>query len=38
MIRNQWYVILRSKELKKGKTLGVLRMGERMVLWRDSRG
>lgn len=38
MIKNQWYVILQSKELKKGKTLGVLRMGERMVLWRDSRG
>jgi phenylpropionate dioxygenase-like ring-hydroxylating dioxygenase large terminal subunit len=38
MIKNQWYVILQSKELKKGKTLGVLRMGERMVLWRDSQG
>jgi phenylpropionate dioxygenase-like ring-hydroxylating dioxygenase large terminal subunit len=38
MIRNQWYVIVRSKELKKDKVLGVLRMGERMVLWRDSRG
>jgi phenylpropionate dioxygenase-like ring-hydroxylating dioxygenase large terminal subunit len=38
MIKDQWYVILRSKELKKGKALGVLRMGERMVLWRDSQG
>lgn len=38
MIRNQWYVILRSKELKPGKVLGVLRMGERMVLWRDTQG
>ncbi len=38
MIRNQWYVILRSKELKPGKTVGVLRMRERMVLWRDSTG
>lgn len=38
MIRDQWYVILQSKELKKGKILGVLRMGERMVLWRDSQG
>lgn len=38
MIRNQWYVILRSKELKKDKTLGVLRMGERLVLWRDRQG
>lgn len=38
MIKNQWYVILRSKELKKGKALGVRRMGERMVLWRESHG
>ncbi len=38
MIRNQWYVILQSKELKPGKVTGVLRMGERMVLWRDSSG
>jgi phenylpropionate dioxygenase-like ring-hydroxylating dioxygenase large terminal subunit len=38
MIRNQWYVILRSKEIKKGRTLGVLRMGERMVLWRNLAG
>jgi phenylpropionate dioxygenase-like ring-hydroxylating dioxygenase large terminal subunit len=38
MIRDQWYVILQSKELKKNKVLGVLRMGERMVLWRDAQG
>lgn len=38
MIRNQWYVILQSKEIKSGKVVGVLRMGERMVLWRDSNG
>jgi phenylpropionate dioxygenase-like ring-hydroxylating dioxygenase large terminal subunit len=38
MIRDQWYVILQSKELKNGKILGVLRMGERMVLWRDLQG
>jgi len=38
MIRNQWYVILQSKEIKAGKVVGVLRMGERMVLWRDSSG
>jgi phenylpropionate dioxygenase-like ring-hydroxylating dioxygenase large terminal subunit len=38
MIRNQWYVILQSKELKKDKVLGVLRMGERMALWRDRQG
>ncbi len=35
MIRNQWYVVLRSRELRKGKLLGVTRMGEKMVFWRD---
>lgn len=38
MIRNQWYVILQSREVKPGKVVGILRMGERMVLWRDSNG
>lgn len=38
MIRNQWYAILQSKEVKPHQVVGVLRMGERMVLWRDSRG
>ena len=38
MIRNQWYVILQSRELKPGKVVGALRMGERIVLWRDSSG
>ncbi len=35
MIRNQWYAILESKEVHKGKLLGVIRMGERLVLWRN---
>lgn len=34
MIPNQWYVILDSKELKKGVPLGITRLGERMVIWR----
>lgn len=38
MIRDQWYVILRSKEVKRGKPVGVTRMGEKMVLWRDQAG
>jgi len=38
MIRNQWYVILKSNEVKAGKITGVLRMGEHLVLWRDTRG
>jgi phenylpropionate dioxygenase-like ring-hydroxylating dioxygenase large terminal subunit len=38
MIRNQWYVVLESRELKPGKPLGVTRMGEKMVFWRTERG
>ncbi|MFC1960643.1 Rieske 2Fe-2S domain-containing protein [Chloroflexota bacterium] len=38
MIRNQWYAILESREVKKGKPIGVTRMGEKLVLWRDSSG
>lgn len=37
MIRNQWYVVLESKEVGK-KPLGVLRMGEKLVFWRDNQG
>ncbi len=35
MIRNQWYAVLDSKEVKKGRLLGVTRLSERMVFWRD---
>jgi phenylpropionate dioxygenase-like ring-hydroxylating dioxygenase large terminal subunit len=38
MIPNQWYAILESNEIKKGKLIGVTRMGEKMVAWRDSKG
>lgn len=38
MIRNQWYIILESKEVPGGKPVGVLRMGEPLVLWRDQAG
>jgi phenylpropionate dioxygenase-like ring-hydroxylating dioxygenase large terminal subunit len=38
MIRNQWYAVLNSSEVKKGKPVGVLRMGERLVFWRDTQG
>jgi len=37
MIRNQWYAILDSKELG-ARPLGTLRMGERLILWRDGSG
>jgi len=36
MIRNQWYAVLSSREA--GKTpVGVVRLGERLVFWRDSQ-
>ncbi|MHB1004954.1 MAG: Rieske 2Fe-2S domain-containing protein [Chloroflexota bacterium] len=38
MIPNQWYAILDSSEVKRGKPVGVVRMGERLVAWRDGRG
>src|SRR5512139_3821781 len=38
MIPNQWYAILESSEVKKGKPIGVTRMGEKLVAWRDNRG
>lgn len=38
MIPNQWYAILESNEVKKGKAIGVTRMGDKLVAWRDSAG
>lgn len=38
MIRNQWYVVLESKEVKAKKPVGVTRMGEKLVFWRDGKG
>ena len=38
MIPNQWYAILESSEVRRGKPVGVTRMGEKLVLWRDSSG
>jgi len=38
MIPNQWYAILESKEIKKGKIVGMTRMGEKMVAWRNTKG
>ncbi|MGB9586259.1 MAG: Rieske 2Fe-2S domain-containing protein [Anaerolineales bacterium] len=34
---NQWYVVLESKQVKN-KPLGVTRMGEKLVFWRDDQG
>lgn len=38
MIPNQWYVVLESSEVKAGRPVGLTRMGEKLVFWRDSRG
>ncbi len=38
MIPNQWYAILESNEIKKGKITNVTRMGEKMAAWRSAKG
>ena len=37
MIRNQWYVVLDSDQVEN-KPVGVTRMGEKLVFWRDAQG
>lgn len=36
MIKSQWYAVLDSKEVKKGRLIGVTRMSQKLVFWRDS--
>jgi phenylpropionate dioxygenase-like ring-hydroxylating dioxygenase large terminal subunit len=38
MIPNQWYIILDAREVPQGKPVGVTRMGEKLVIWRDPHG
>ncbi|MBU0955061.1 MAG: aromatic ring-hydroxylating dioxygenase subunit alpha [Spirochaetes bacterium] len=38
MIRNLWYAVLESKQIPRKKPVGFLRLGERMVFWRDGSG
>ncbi len=38
MIRNQWYVVLESKEVKPRRPFGVTRLGEKLVFWRQADG
>jgi phenylpropionate dioxygenase-like ring-hydroxylating dioxygenase large terminal subunit len=38
MIPNQWYPIAAADTLKPGKPLALRRLGEELVLWRDSNG
>jgi phenylpropionate dioxygenase-like ring-hydroxylating dioxygenase large terminal subunit len=37
MIPNQWYVVLSSSQVRK-RPVGVTRMGEKLVFWRDAEG
>ena len=37
MIANQWYVVLESSQVRD-KPVGVTRMGEKLVFWRDRQG
>ncbi|MBN1484520.1 MAG: aromatic ring-hydroxylating dioxygenase subunit alpha [Chloroflexia bacterium] len=37
MIRKQWYIVLGSKQVGP-RPVGVTRMGEKLVFWRDSSG
>lgn len=38
MIRNQWYAVLDSREVRKGKLTGATRMGEKLAFWRNEDG
>jgi phenylpropionate dioxygenase-like ring-hydroxylating dioxygenase large terminal subunit len=38
MIPNQWYAVLESNEVKRGRPVGTTRLGEKMVFWRDRLG
>jgi len=38
MIYNRWYIVLESKEVKKKSLVGVTRLNERLLFWRDSSG
>jgi phenylpropionate dioxygenase-like ring-hydroxylating dioxygenase large terminal subunit len=38
LIRDQWYAVLESSEVRPGKPIGVTRLGEKLVFWRDSDG
>lgn len=35
MIKNQWYVVLDAKQVKRNKLLGVTRLSDKLVFWRD---
>jgi len=38
MIPDQWYAVLDSREVPRARPVGVTRLGEKLVLWRDRAG
>ncbi len=38
MIQNQWYAVLSSRQVKKNRMIGVTRLSEKLVFWRDDKG
>ncbi len=38
MIRNQWYAVLDSREVKQNRPIGVTRLAEKLVFWRNAQG
>ncbi len=38
MIKNLWYAVLESGEIPRGKPVGFMRLGERLIFWRDETG
>jgi phenylpropionate dioxygenase-like ring-hydroxylating dioxygenase large terminal subunit len=38
MIRDQWYAVLESSQVPAGRPVSVVRMGEKLVFWRDGQG
>jgi len=37
VIPDQWYAVLESGEVPVGRPVGVIRLGEKLVFWRDAR-
>ena len=38
MINNQWYAVLSSHKVRRGRVIGARRFGENMVFFRDDAG
>ncbi len=38
MIPNQWYPLLEGRQIPRHRPVGVTRMGEKLVFWRDAQG